>query len=322
MKYFNPATKHIEGDKLATFIKAKIEKAITFDPQRIKPGLALIRVGENPASIMYIKVKQRECRRFGLNSWEYALPDDAQEENIISLINQLNTNASVNGILLQLPLPPHLNTLKLLDYIDPMKDVDALTGANQAKLWRGELDLVPCTPLACLRLLNTVYDKLDGLRVVILGRSIIVGRPLSVLLMHHNCIVTIVHSHAKNPQDLCRNADVIISAVGKLNLITADWVHSESVVIDVGISRIVENKKSRVVGDVDHDSVRSIVRAITPVPGGVGPMTVACLLENTYKLFRKQREAKGEGYCIYDPGNASFEKYTKPIDLEDDLFVE
>ncbi len=255
------------------------------------PGLAVILVGDNPASHTYVKNKEIATKNIGIYSEVHRLQEHTSENEVISLINSLNLNPKIDGILVQLPLPIHIKTEKVINSIDPDKDVDGLHPYNLGNLMRGQKTLTPCTPQGVIEILNHYSINISGLSAVIIGRSTLVGKPLSILLLEKNATVTIAHSKTDNIQEIARSADLLISAIGKPKLITKNWVKPNAIIIDVGINRIHENNASRLVGDVDYDNASSICQAITPVPGGVGPVTIAMLMANTLKAAQ-QRETK------------------------------
>lgn len=267
----------IDGRNIALNIQAKIKEIVKTLP--FIPGLAVVRIGNDPASAIYVEHKHKTCRLVGFQSWNHHLPETISQQDVHKLINQLNIDKKVHGILLQLPIPPSLDLQILIESIDPSKDVDGLHPLNVGKLMSGRPFLAPCTPLGCLHLIKEIEADLAGKKVVIVGRSSLVGKPLVPLLLNEDCTVTIAHSKTKNLPDLCKTADVLIAAVGKPHLIKGKWVKENSVVIDVGITRQV----SKIVGDVETLEAAKVARAITPVPGGVGPMTIAYLLKNTLK---------------------------------------
>lgn len=259
--------------------KLKAEHGLT-------PCLVVVIVGEDPASQIYVKNKGETTRAVGMESRTIVLPADTTEADLLKLIGELNADCGVNGILVQLPLPAHMSSLKVIDAIDPLKDVDGFHVQNAGRLAVGLDAIVPCTPLGSLMLLKDALKthgdgNLSGLNAVIVGRSNIVGKPMAQLLLNENCTVTIAHSRTTNLPELCRTADVLVAAVGRAKFIQGDWVKDGAYVIDVGINRIEVEGKSKIVGDVDFDAALPRATAITPVPKGVGPMTIACLLNNT-----------------------------------------
>lgn len=252
------------------------------------PGLAVVLVGDDPASAVYVASKHRQTVAAGMKSLEHRLPADTTQDHLMALIDALNQDPQVHGILVQLPLPRHLNPSAVIQAISPDKDVDGFHISNAGRLATGQSALIPCTPLGCMMLLNDrLGGDLAGLNAVVIGKSNIVGKPMAQLLMNANCTVTIAHSKTRNTADLCRAADILVVAVGRPGLVRGEWIKPGAVVIDVGINRIVEAGKSRIVGDVAYAEAGHAA-AITPVPGGVGPMTIACLLSNTLTAFRRQ----------------------------------
>lgn len=261
-------------------VAAKVDGLIS--KHNLKPGLAVVLVGEDPASKVYVRNKGKQTAESGMNSFEHKLSEDTSEEALLALIDELNNDASVNGILVQLPLPKHIDAEAVINAIDPNKDVDGFHIQNVGRLSIGEKGMVPCTPLGCLMLLKDRLGDLSGKNAVVVGRSNIVGKPMAQLLLQANCTVTIAHSRTQNLPDVVRAADIVVAAVGVPEMVKGDWIGEGATVIDVGINRIVgENGKGKLVGDVDYASAAERAAAITPVPGGVGPMTIACLLYNT-----------------------------------------
>lgn len=273
----------IDGKLFAEGLRAKLAEQIAVLKQEhgVIPGLTVVLVGEDPASQVYVRNKQKFAQECGMNSVTIKKDAETTQEELLSLIQELNNDASVHGILVQLPLPKHINEQTVLQAILPEKDVDGFHPVNVGRLSIGEASLVPCTPLGSLLLLKDKLGSLSGKRAVIVGRSNIVGKPMLQLLLKESCTVTIAHSRTVDLPAVCREADIIVAAVGQPRLIKADWVKEGATVIDVGINRITEDGKNRLVGDVDYDQVASKAEFITPVPGGVGPMTIACLLRNT-----------------------------------------
>jgi methylenetetrahydrofolate dehydrogenase (NADP+) / methenyltetrahydrofolate cyclohydrolase len=248
----------------------------------VTPGLAAVIVGDDPASQIYVRNKARACATAGIASFEHRLPADAAEPAVMALIDQLNRDDRVDGILLQLPLPEGIDPQRVLGAVDPEKDVDGFHPLNVGRLWSRQPCLVPCTPQGCLILLKTMHADLAGAEAVILGRSQIVGRPLAALLVATDCTVTLAHSKSHDIQAIAHRADILIAALGQPAMVKADWIKPGATVIDVGTNRVVGlDGTARLVGDVDFAAVRRVAGAITPVPGGVGPMTIACLLQNT-----------------------------------------
>lgn len=246
------------------------------------PGLAVVLVGDDPASQVYVRTKMKTAADTGIRSFPHLLPDSTSQSALLELIRQLNEDPQVHGILVQLPLPAHLDEAQVIAAISPAKDVDGFHPINVGRLSQGTATLIPCTPLGCLLLLKDRLGDLSGLKAVVVGRSNIVGKPMANLLLQANCTVTILHSRSRNLEDECRQADILVLAVGAPRKFGAGYIKPGATVIDVGINRIVsEDGKSLLVGDADTDAVSTIAGAVTPVPGGVGPMTVACLLKNT-----------------------------------------
>ena len=260
----------------------------------VTPGLAVVLVGEDPASQVYVRNKHRQTLEAGMNSFEHRLPADSSQQTLLDLVAELNADDAVDGILVQLPLPAQINAQAVLDAIDPAKDVDGFHVVNAGRLATGGDALVPCTPLGCLLLLRHFVGELSGLRAVIVGRSNIVGKPMAQLLLAENCTTTIAHSRTRDLAAECRQADILIAAVGRPEMIRGDWIKPGATVIDVGINRIDAadrgTGKSRLVGDVAFAEAAPIAAAITPVPGGVGPMTIACLLRNTVTAACRRRD--------------------------------
>ncbi len=255
----------------------------------ITPGLAVVLVGENPASQVYVRNKARQTEAAGMNSIEHRLSPETSEAELLSLVEQLNQDPAVNGILVQLPLPEQIREAEVINAIHPDKDVDGFHISNAGLLATGGPGLVPCTPLGCLMMLKDRLGSLSGLRALVLGRSNIVGKPMAQLLLAESCTVTIAHSRTQDLAGECRRADILVAAVGRPQMVPGDWVKPGATVIDVGINRIDTGEgKTRLVGDVDFDSAAAVAGAITPVPGGVGPMTIACLLLNTLTATCRQ----------------------------------
>ncbi|MFS2157607.1 bifunctional methylenetetrahydrofolate dehydrogenase/methenyltetrahydrofolate cyclohydrolase FolD [Pseudomonas sp. Pseusp122] len=265
----------------------------------IQPCLAVILVGEDPASQVYVRNKILRAEECGIRSLEYKLAADTGEDELLELIRRLNLDSEVHGILLQLPLPAHIEETRALQAIDPGKDVDGFHSENVGGLSQGRTVLTPCTPSGCMQLLQDTLGDLSGLHAVVIGRSNIVGKPMAALLLQAHCSVTMLHSRSRNAAELSRQADIVIAAVGRPRMIDASWLKPGAVVIDVGINRITEGERSRLVGDVDFDSALPVVSAITPVPGGVGPMTIAFLMKNTLIAAQQQARthAKSEAPC-------------------------
>lgn len=273
----------IDGKAVAASLRAKL-KSIIADlgaAHGLRPGLAVVLVGEDPASQVYVRNKARQTVEAGMLSVEHKLPAETSEADLLALVGKLNGDPAVHGILVQLPLPKHIDSQKVLNLIEPGKDVDGFHPVNVGKLATGEPGLVPCTPLGSVILAKTVRKDLTGLEAVVVGRSNIVGKPVAQLLLAENCTVTIAHSKTRDLAGVCRRADLLVAAVGRAEMIKGDWVKPGAIVIDVGINRIDAGAGGRLVGDVDTAAASLVAGAITPVPGGVGPMTIACLLRNT-----------------------------------------
>jgi len=274
----------IDGKAFAVELRARVATAVSRleSSHGLIPGLAVVLVGEDPASEVYVRNKGKQTVEVGMASFEHRLSDQTTERELLVLIDQLNSDPTVHGILVQLPLPAQINTHAVINAIDPDKDVDGFHLINVGRLTTGESGLVPCTPLGCMMLLRAYAGDLSGQNAVIVGRSNIVGKPMAALLLAAHCTVTVAHSRTKDLTDVCRQADILIAAVGRAEMIQGDWIKPGATVIDVGINRIDgENGKKRLVGDVEFASASAVAGAITPVPGGVGPMTIACLLRNT-----------------------------------------
>lgn len=245
------------------------------------PGLAVVLVGSDPASEVYVRSKGRTARQLGMESFEHVLPEDTTQEDLLALVDRLNTDETVDGILVQLPLPRHLDSLAVIKAIDPAKDVDGLHPVNAGYLASGLPGLVSCTPLGCLMLLKSSLGSLAGLDAIVVGRSILVGKPMAQLLLAENCTVTMAHSRTRDLAGKIGQADIVVAAVGSAEMIKGDWIKPGATVIDVGTSRVIRDGAKRLVGDVDFASAATRARAITPVPGGVGPMTIMSLMHNT-----------------------------------------
>jgi methylenetetrahydrofolate dehydrogenase (NADP+) / methenyltetrahydrofolate cyclohydrolase len=275
----------IDGKAFAEGLRARVAAAVPAFAEATgrKPGLAVVLVGEDPASQVYVGSKGKATVAAGLESFEHRLADTTSEAELLALVTRLNADERVDGILVQLPLPGHVDEKAVIAAIDPAKDVDGFHIANAGRLAVGERALVPCTPLGCLMLLKDRLGDLSGLEAVVLGRSNIVGKPMAQLLLQENCTITIAHSRTRDLPEVVRRADIVVAAVGRPQMVRGDWLKPGATVIDVGINRItVDNEgKTRLVGDVDFDSAAEVAGAITPVPGGVGPMTIAVLLRNT-----------------------------------------
>ena len=286
----------IDGKAFAAGLRARLTEQVAQLQKKhsITPGLAVILVGENPASQLYVRRKGEQTREIGMASFEHKLPATISQDELLALIARLNADASVNGILVQLPLPTQIDANTILNAIDPAKDVDGFHPVNTGLLTIGAECMIPCTPLGCLMLLKDRIPVLTGQRAVIVGRSNIVGKPMAALLLAENCTVTITHSRTRDLPEECRRADILIAAVGRPELVKGDWIKPGATVIDVGINRIdTGNGKTRLVGDVDYAQATEVAGAITPVPGGVGPMTIACLLHNTLTAACRQHGLAG-----------------------------
>jgi len=273
-------------DGKASSIKIKEELKTYVDSLDEKPGLVVIQVGDNPASNTYVKNKKLAAEYIGINFFHYKYEENTSEEELINKIKELNNDNSVDGIIVQLPLPKGFNETKIINYIDPNKDVDGLTELNAGKLVNNEDCLSSCTPTGIMKLLEMYNIEIEGKNAVVVGRSILVGKPIATMLLNKNATVTICHSKTKNLKEITKNADILVVATGHINTITEDMVNENAVVIDVGINRNEENK---LCGDVDFNNIKDKVKLITPVPGGVGPMTVAMLNYNVIKSYKKRR---------------------------------
>ncbi len=273
----------IDGKALAEKIRARVADEAA--KMGLKPGLAAVLVGENPASQVYVRNKVKQTQEAGLVSFEHRLPDDTPEADLLKLVEQLNADPSVHGILVQLPLPDHIDPDLVIRAIDPSKDVDGFHPMNAGRLMVGQDSLVPCTPQGCVLLAKSVHASLEGLNAVVLGRSNIVGKPVAQLLIQESATVTVAHSRTRDLDEVCARADLLVAAVGRAELVKRHWIKPGATVIDVGINRVsgAVPGKTKLVGDVAFDECREVAGAITPVPGGVGPMTISCLLANTLK---------------------------------------
>ena len=282
----------IDGKAISALVLDEVrEEVLLLAAQHIFPALAVVLVGNDPASEVYVRNKLLRAKEVGIRSLEYRLPADASQAQVLDLLAELNADASVNGVLVQLPLPAHIDEAAVIHAIDPIKDVDGFHRENVGGLVQGIEVLTPCTPSGCMRLLHETCGDLSGLHAVVIGRSNIVGKPMATLLLQANCSVSVVHSRSVDAPALCRLADIVVAAVGRPEMIDASWLKAGAVVIDVGINRIASESGNRLVGDVDYASARTVARAITPVPGGVGPMTIAYLLKNTLIASQLQRAA-------------------------------
>ena len=279
----------IDGKKIAAEVRADIaERVAAFKAENgFAPGLAVVIVGSDPASCVYVRNKKKACEAAGMNSRVIELSENTTEEELLACVNELAADSTVHGILVQLPLPKHLDENAVIAAIPPEKDVDAFTTENVGRIMLGDFDFLPCTPAGIMTMLR--HEKIDiaGKRCVVIGRSNIVGKPMAMLLLHANGTVTVCHSRTKNLAEVTREADILVVAIGKARFVTADMVKPGAVVIDVGMNR---DAKGKLCGDVDFDSVEKVAGAITPVPGGVGPMTITTLLENTLTAARRSLE--------------------------------
>ena len=275
--------KIIDGKAFAARVRGAVAAHVARlkEENGITPGLAVVLVGEDPASEVYVRSKGKQTVEVGMNSYEHKLPAETSEAELLALIGRLNADPAVHGILVQLPLPKHLDADLVINSIDPAKDVDGFHISNVGLLGTGQKAMVPCTPLGCLMMLRDHHGSLAGLEAVVVGRSNIVGKPMAQLLLGDSCTVTIAHSRTKDLGAVCRRADILVAAVGRPEMIPGDWVKPGATVIDVGINRIERDGRQVLVGDVDFESCAKVAGAVTPVPGGVGPMTIACLLANT-----------------------------------------
>jgi len=276
----------IDGKAIAEGLRARVaaDVARLAAAHGITPGMAVVQVGHNPASEVYVRSKTREVAAAGMRSFDHRLPEDVSEGELLALLARLNADPSVHGILVQLPLPEHINAQNVINAIEPAKDVDGFHPLNVGRLAIGLPVMVPCTPMGCMILARTVHSSFAGVNAVVIGRSNVVGRPLVHMLIAESATVTIAHSKTRDLPALCRDKDLVFTAIGQAELVRGDWIKPGATVIDIGINRTTgADGKSRIVGDVAFDEVRAVAGAITPVPGGVGPMTIACLLVNTLR---------------------------------------
>ena len=280
-----PEAKLIDGKAIAAALRAEIGRrtAALTAAHGIVPGLATVLVGDDPASRVYVRNKVRQADEAGIHGVTETLPETTTEQELVNLVRRLNDAADIHGILVQLPLPGHIDADAVIDAIDPGKDVDGFHSINAGRLMIGRPGFVPCTPKGCMMLIDSAIDDLTGANAVVVGRSNIVGKPMAQLLLARHCTVTMAHSRTRDLAEVCRRADILVAAVGRARMIEGGWIKPGAVVIDVGINRVPaeEEGKTRLVGDVDFEAARAVAGAITPVPGGVGPMTIACLLQNT-----------------------------------------
>jgi methylenetetrahydrofolate dehydrogenase (NADP+)/methenyltetrahydrofolate cyclohydrolase len=288
-------TQIIDGKAIAAEVRAGVAKDVAKlkAEHGLTPGLAVVLVGEDPASKVYVKNKAAQTVEVGMNSWEHKLPAETTEATLLAMVEKLNADPAVHGILVQLPLPKHINAEKVLNTIDPNKDVDGFHPVNVGRLWIGERTLVPCTPTGSVILAKKAAPSLAGMNAVVIGRSNIVGKPVSALLLKEHCTVTIAHSRTRNLHAVVKGADLVIAAVGIPEMVRGDWIKPGAIVIDVGINRITgADGKGKLVGDCNYEECARVAGAITPVPGGVGPMTIACLLQNTVEAAKMAKGIK------------------------------
>ena len=281
----------IDGKKVSATVKDKVKKETELlKAQGITPGLAVILVGDDPASRVYVNNKKKACEYVGFKSEEFNLPASTSQEELLSLVDELNSRKDINGILCQLPLPVGLDENAVIEAISPEKDVDAFHKQNVGRIMIGDYDFLPCTPAGIMEMLSEYNISVDSKKCVVIGRSNIVGKPMAMLLLHENGTVTICHSHTKNLKEITSEADVLVAAIGKAKFVTSDMVKENAVVIDVGMNR---DEKGKLCGDVDFENVKDKCSYITPVPGGVGPMTIATLMKNTLKAAKLQNGVEG-----------------------------
>ncbi|MGE5201725.1 MAG: bifunctional methylenetetrahydrofolate dehydrogenase/methenyltetrahydrofolate cyclohydrolase FolD [Acidobacteriota bacterium] len=285
-------TRVIDGKAFAAGLRAAVAAAAAElkAAHGLVPGLATVLVGDNPASEVYVRSKQKAAKEAGFQSVEQRVSAGIAEAGLLALVRRLNADPAIDGVLVQLPLPPAIDARRVIDALDPQKDVDGFHARNVGALWSGEGGLVPCTPLGCLMLLRATLPSLAGLDAVVLGRSTIVGKPMAALLLGADCTVTLAHSKTRDLPALCRRADILVAAIGRPEMVRGNWIKPGATVIDVGINRVpAADGKSRLVGDVAFAEAQGVAGAITPVPGGVGPMTIACLLRNTLAAACRRR---------------------------------
>ena len=273
----------IDGKAVSLAVKERVRDEIA--EKNLKIGLAVVIVGNNQASRVYVNNKKKACEFCGITSYEYALPEETSEEELLELVETLNGDANINGILVQLPLPKQIDEKKIIEHISPNKDVDAFHAVNVGKIMIGDYAFLPCTPAGVMELIHSTGTEISGKECVVIGRSNIVGKPMAMLLLHENATVTICHSRTRDLAEVCKRADILVSAVGKAGFVTSDMVKEGAVVIDVGMNR---NEEGKLCGDVDFEGVKDKCSFITPVPGGVGPMTIAMLMENTLRAKKLQ----------------------------------
>ena len=291
----------IDGKAFAARVRQKVASKVADlkETHSITPGLAVVLVGEDPASQVYVRSKGKQTIEVGMNSFEHKLDVNTREEVLLALIDELNADPIVHGILVQLPLPNHVDESLVTNRIVPEKDVDGFHIANVGLLGTGQQSMVPCTPLGCLLMLRDYHGSLSGKNAVVIGRSNIVGKPMAQLLLNESCTVTIAHSRTEDLADVVRRADIVVAAVGRSEMVPGDWIKPGATVIDVGINRVdAGDAKTKLVGDVDYASCAAVAGAITPVPGGVGPMTIACLLANTVTACCRINNVSGEDFLL------------------------
>ncbi|MDA0801369.1 MAG: bifunctional methylenetetrahydrofolate dehydrogenase/methenyltetrahydrofolate cyclohydrolase FolD [Proteobacteria bacterium] len=291
----------IDGKVFAANVRQKVASKVADlkETHGITPGLAVVLVGEDPASQVYVRSKGKQTIEVGMNSFEHKLDVDTPEEVLLALIDELNADPTVHGILVQLPLPSHVDESLVTNHIAPEKDVDGFNIANVGLLGTGQQSMVPCTPLGCLLMLRDYHGSLSGKNAVVIGRSNIVGKPMAQLLLNESCTVTIAHSRTKDLADVVRRADIVVAAVGRPEMVPGDWIKPGATVIDVGINRVdTGDAKTKLIGDVDYASCAAVAGAITPVPGGVGPMTIACLLANTVTACCRINNVSSESFLL------------------------
>lgn len=280
----------IDGKQIALQTKEAVKlDVMTLNEKGISVGLAVVIVGDNQASRVYVNSKKKACETLGIHSEEYALDEQTTQEELLKLVETLNHDEKINGILVQLPLPKHIDEKAIIEAISPLKDVDAFHASNVGKIMIGDYDFLPCTPAGCMDLIHSTGIQISGKTCVVVGRSNIVGKPMAMLLLHESGTVTICHSRTTNLKEVCKTADILVAAVGKAKIITADMVKEGAVVIDVGMNR---DENGKLCGDVDFDSVAQVAGYITPVPGGVGPMTIATLMKNTVIAAKMQNKVQ------------------------------
>ena len=295
----------IDGKAFAARVRSKVRERVArvLDRQGLKPGLAVVLVGQDPASEVYVRSKKKQAVEAGMNSFEHLLPEDTSAEALLDLIAQLNDDPLVHGILVQLPLPDHLDAKMVINAISPAKDVDGFHISNVGMVGTGQDAIVPCTPLGCMMMLRNYHDDFRGKTALVIGHSNVVGKPMARLLLNADCTVLVAHKFSQNIPDLARLADILVVAAGVPGLVKADWIKPGATVIDVGITRIpapeLGKGKHRLVGDVDFEAARQVAGAITPVPGGVGPMTIACLLANTLSAFCHAQQLPDEPLLLH-----------------------